>query len=153
MTNLPSLYKTLDGDSSAPATNLPSIKQLAPAARALHIFPEFLFPPSEINGILYSLQIGATSNNALNYGTPAPATILVIQIAPLPIPHLIPSAPAFIKLRAPSPEAILPATTSVLGNYSLSLWTVSTAIKLCPLAISMTKTSHPTSIRAFALSK
>jgi hypothetical protein len=71
------------------------------------MFPEFLFPPSEINGILNYLQTGATSNKALNYGTPAPATILVMQIAPLPIPHLIPSAPALIKFRAPSPVAIL----------------------------------------------
>jgi len=92
------------------------------------MFPEFLFPPSEINGIPYSLQTGATSNKALNYGTPDPATILVIQIAPLPIPHLIPSAPAFIKFNAPSPVAILPATRSVFGNYSLRILTASIAI-------------------------
>ncbi len=38
-----------------------------------------------------------------NYGTPAPLTILVIQIDPLPIPHLIPSAPASINFNAPGP--------------------------------------------------
>lgn len=78
--------------------------------------------------MLYYLQIGATSNNALNYGTPAPATILVIHIPPLPIPHLIPSAPAYIKFKAPSPDATLPATISVFGNYSLSYLTASIAI-------------------------
>lgn len=62
----------------------------APAAKALHIWPEFRIPPSAFNGTPYYLQIGATSNNALNCGTPAPATTLVIQIEPLPIPHLIP---------------------------------------------------------------
>jgi hypothetical protein len=66
-----------------------------------------LFPPSEIKGIPHSLHTGAQSKTALNYGIPAPATILVIQIAPLPIPTLIPSAPALIKLRAPSPVATL----------------------------------------------
>lgn len=99
--------------------------QDAPAARALHIFPLHLFPPSEIKGILYYLQIGATSNRALNYGTPAPATTLVMQIDPLPIPHLIPSAPALIRLRAPSPVAILPATTSVSGYAVFNFLTVS----------------------------
>jgi len=107
------LYIILLGDSSQPPTNLPNITQSAPDANALHILPLYLFPPSEIKGTLYYLQIGATLNSAPNYGTPAPATILVIQILPFPIPHLNPSAPASINLFAPSPVAILPATTSV----------------------------------------
>lgn len=69
--------------------------------------------------------MGATLNKADNYGTPAPAIILVMQILPLPIPHLKPSAPASINLLAPSPVAILPATTSVFGNLCLSSLTVS----------------------------
>jgi len=103
---------TLDGPSSHPATSLPSIIQSAPTARALHILPLFLLPPSDMSGILYSLQIGATSMRAVNYGTPHPLTILVVQMDPFPIPHLIPSAPALMSLSAPFPEAIDPATIS-----------------------------------------
>lgn len=76
------------------------------------MLPEFLLPPSDISGISYSLHIGAHDNNADNYGTPEPDTILVIHIEPLPIPHLILSAPASINLLAPSPVATLPATIS-----------------------------------------
>jgi len=98
--------------------------QSAPTAKALHIFPLFLLPPSDINGISNSLQTGATSIKALNYGTPQPDTTLVIQIDPLPIPHLIPSAPAYINLLAPSPVAIEPAiisTETSFFNYSIVL--------------------------------
>ena len=49
---------------------------------------------------------------AVNYGTPHPLTILVVQMDPFPMPHLMPSAPALMSLRAPSPEAMDPATTS-----------------------------------------
>ena len=82
--------------------------QSAPAPKALHIFPEFLFPPSEIRGMLYFLQTGATERRADSWGTPAPATTLVMQIAPFPIPHRMPSAPASINFSAPSPVAIEP---------------------------------------------
>jgi hypothetical protein len=41
--------------------------QSAPTANALHIFPEFLFPPSEIKGTLYYLHTGATSIKAESY--------------------------------------------------------------------------------------
>lgn len=58
---------TLEGDSSQPPTSLPSITQSAPIAKALHILPEFLFPPSEMSGTPYCLQIGATSQSAENY--------------------------------------------------------------------------------------
>jgi len=57
--------------------------------------------------------MGATSKSAENWGTPDPATILVIQIDPLPIPHLIPSAPTLIRSNAPCPVATDPATISV----------------------------------------
>ena len=49
--NLPSLLKAIPGLSSHPATSLPTIIELAPIPKALHIFPEFLFPPSEHNGM------------------------------------------------------------------------------------------------------
>lgn len=149
---LPSLYISFDGLSSHPATNLPNITQSAPAANALHIFPLFLFPPSDINGTSYFLQIGATSNNALNYGTPHPLTTRVMQIDPLPIPHLIPSAPALINASAPSPVAIDPATTSISGNSYLSFCTALIARLECPLATSNTSTSHPAWANSIALS-
>jgi hypothetical protein len=80
-----------------------------------------LFPPSEIKGTSYSLQIGTVSIKALSCGTPLPATILVIQILPFPIPHLIPSAPALINCSAPYPVAIDPATIYAVGYVSLSV--------------------------------
>ena len=114
--------------------------QSAPTAKALHIFPLFLFPPSDINGIWYSLQTGATSIKAVNYGTPQPDTTLVIQIDPFPIPHLMPSAPAYINLFAPSPLAIDPAITST-DNSFFNYSTVRIAKSECPLATSNIITS------------
>jgi hypothetical protein len=108
--------KAKPGDSSLPATRRPTIIEFAPIANALHIFPEFLLPPSEHKGTPYYKHIGEVSINAENWGTPHPETTLVIQILPLPIPHLIPSAPLLIRFSAPSPEAIDPATTSNVGN-------------------------------------
>jgi hypothetical protein len=118
--NFPSLFKASPGDYSQPATNLATMIESAPIAKALHIFPEFLLPPSEHKGTPYSLQTGTVSIKADNCGTPLPATILVIQILPLPIPHLIPSAPLLIKFSAPYPLATEPETTSIVGNFSFS---------------------------------
>ena len=125
----------------------------------MHIFPEFLFPPSEINGIPYFLQTGATSNNALNWGIPEPATTRVIQIDPLPIPQRIPSAPALINNSAASPVATLPykkiiffynkfftATISIFGKRCLRVLTASIQSFEWPFATSTTKTSTPASI-------
>ena len=98
---MPSLYIPYEGDSSQPPTSLPSITQSAPTANALHILPEFLFPPSDIKGMLFLWQMGATSINAENWGAPDPATTLVVHMDPFPIPHLIPSAPTAIKFSAP----------------------------------------------------
>ena len=49
---------------------------------------------------------------AENWGKPTPATILVVQIEPGPIPTLIPSAPALIKNFAASAVAIFPTMIS-----------------------------------------
>lgn len=145
---------TLDGPSSHPATKRPNIIQSAPTASALHIFPLFLFPPSLINGHLYYLQIGATSISAVNYGTPHPLTTLVIQIDPLPIPHLIPSAPALINFNAPSPVATDPATisTPVSSNASFNFSKPLRATLEWPFAISKTRTSTPALASFSALS-
>ena len=50
---------------------------------------------------------------AVNWGTPTPATILVVQMEPGPIPTFIASAPSLIKSFAASGVAIFPTT---MGN-------------------------------------
>ena len=49
-TYFPSLLNGNPGLYLHPAISLPTIIQSAPTAKALHIFPEFLLPPSEHNG-------------------------------------------------------------------------------------------------------
>ena len=71
-----------------------------------------------------------------------------MQMLPFPIPHLNPSAPASINFKAPSPDAMLPATTSVLGNLVFNSLTVSMHNLECPFATSTTKTSTPAYIKA-----
>ena len=68
-------------------------------------------PPSAISGILNFLEIFAHSYIADNCGTPTPATILVVQMDPGPIPTLIASAPFFIRDSAASAVAMFPAIT------------------------------------------
>ena len=55
--------------------------------------------------------------SAESCGIPLPATTLVIQMLPFPIPHLIPSAPLLMRFSAPSPVAIDPETISIVGNF------------------------------------
>ena len=57
----------------------------------------------------------ATLRIADNCGKPTPATTLVVQIEPGPIPTFTPSAPASTKYLAASPVAIFPTITSTLG--------------------------------------
>ena len=74
---------------------------------------------------------------------PLPATTLVIQILPFPMPHLIPSAPLLIKFSAPYPVAIEPETMSIEGKASLSYSVAFIANFEWPLATSTTRTSQP----------
>ena len=74
----------------------PNITVLAPPAKAFTISPEYLIPPSAIKGILCLFVTSATSITAVNWGTPIPATTLVVQIEPGPIPTFTASAPASI---------------------------------------------------------
>ena len=53
--------------------------------------------------------------NSMKLRTPTPATILVVQIDPGPIPTFNESAPALIKSIAASAVAILPTTTGKFG--------------------------------------
>src|SRR3989338_495394 len=90
------LKKVKAGDSSQPAKRDPIITVEAPAAKALTISPEFLIPPSATIGTSYFFATAAHSEIAVNWGTPAPATILVMHKAPGPIPTLMASAPLLI---------------------------------------------------------
>ena len=92
-----------------PANKDPIITASAPADNALAISPEYLIPPSEIIFVLLFLTPFFTSIIALNCGTPIPATNLVVQIDPGPIPTLTISTPSFIKNFAASAVAMFPA--------------------------------------------
>src|ERR1019366_7461945 len=70
------------GLSSVPANSEPIITQLAPAAMALVMSPEYLTPPSAMIGVLESRAARAASAMAVICGTPAPVTMRVVQIDP-----------------------------------------------------------------------
>ena len=90
---------------------------------------------------------------AVSWGTPTPATILVVQIDPGPTPTLTASAPASIRAFVPSAVATLPAMTWRSGNLDFILSKVSITFLECPWAVSMTIRSTPASTRAATLSK
>ena len=87
------------------------MQTLPPAAIALTISPEYLIPPSAITGIPYFLASAYASITAVTCGTPIPATTLVVQIEPGPIPTLTASTPASQRALAAAPVAMLPAIT------------------------------------------
>ena len=89
------------------------------------ISPENFIPPSDIIGILNFFATLYVSEIACNCGTPTPATILVVQIDPGPIPTFNESAPALIKSFAASAVAILPTITGTEGNCFLTFFKVS----------------------------
>src|SRR5881409_835564 len=115
----------------------------APAAIALVTSPEYLIPPSEMIGTSALAAAAAHSATAVNCGTPAPATIRVVQMEPGPTPTLIASAPASIRSRTASCVATLPATTSTSGKRPFNARTVSSTAWLWPCAVSTTTTSAP----------
>ena len=96
-----------------PANNDPIITASAPAANAFARSPEYLIPPSEIIFTLLFLTPFLTASIALNCGTPIPATSLVVQIDPGPIPTLRISTPNFIKNLAASAVATFPAHKAI----------------------------------------
>src|SRR5438270_10178467 len=85
---------TSPGASSVPAKSDPIITVCAPAARALTISPEYLIPPSEIQGIPDLAAARTQLSMAVICGTPTPATTRVVQIDPGPMPTFTASAPA-----------------------------------------------------------
>ena len=74
---------------------------------------KYLIPPSEIIFTFLFLSPFLTDKIALNLGTPIPATKLVVQIDPGPIPTLIILKPNLIKNFAASGVAILPAHKAI----------------------------------------
>ena len=109
LNNLPPLLITFPGASSVPANNEPIITASAPAARAFAISPENFIPPSAIMLTFLLLTPFLTLRIALSCGTPIPATNLVVQIEPGPIPTFIISTPNLIKNFAASSVATFPA--------------------------------------------
>ena len=74
----------------------------------------------------------ATSSTAENCGNPTPATTRVVQIDPGPIPTLTASAPASTRYFAASGVAILPTTTSRVGNRFFTSCNTRTTPFVCP---------------------
>ena len=111
----------------------------------------YLIPPSAITGTLLFILL-QISNIAENWGYPTPATILVVQIDPGPIPTLIASAPALIKNFAASTVAMFPTIISTFLYIFLRSFRSSTTLFVWPWAVSITIASTPEFIKASALS-
>ena len=90
---------------------------------------------------------------AVSCGTPTPATMRVVQIEPGPMPTLMASAPASISALAPSPVAMLPATTCTSFDSRLMRVTASSTAREWPCAVSTTTRSTPASISRSVRSK
>ena len=135
-----------------PARSPPIITLLAPAAIALVMSPEYLIPPSAISGIRERSATLEHSFSAVSCGTPAPATILVVQIEPGPTPTLTALTPAAIRSFVASAVATLPAIMSISLKCFLRFLTVSITAFECPWAVSTTRTSTPALERAYARS-
>ena len=146
------LYKiSSPGASSVPANIPPSITQSAPAAIAFTTSPDNLIPPSAITPIPFSWQTSATCITAEIWGTPTPATTLVVQIEPGPTPTFTAFTPASIKSRAASGVTIFPPIISKSGNASLISLILSITPLECPCAESTAIISTPASTNAFTL--
>src|ERR1035441_5464149 len=129
------------GLSSTPAKSEPIITELAPAAMALVISPEYLMPPSAMTGIPCSRAARAASAMAVICGMPAPVTMRVVQLDPGPMPTLMASAPASISASAPSYVATLPARRPTVGNALFTSRIASSTREEWPCAESMASTS------------
>ena len=86
-------------------------------------------------------------------GTPTPATILVVQIEPGPIPTLIISTPELYNFFAASPVAILPTQIGIFLIIFFIFDKVLKTFLLCPCAVSITIKSTPLKISDLTLSK
>ena len=131
----------------------PIIIASAPAAKAFAISPENFIPPSEIILTFFLLSAFLTSIIAEIWGTPIPATILVVQIEPGPIPTFMISAPELYNFFAASPVAIFPTQIGILLAVFFNFDKVFKTFLLWPCAVSITIKSTPLSISDFALFK
>ena len=75
----------------------------------------------------------------------------MVQIDPGPIPTLTPSAPALTRYFAASGVAMLPTTTSRVGNRFFTCFKTSTTPLVCPWAVSIITASTCASTKASAL--
>ena len=94
----------------------------APADNAFDISPENLIPPSATSIIFFLPKPFFAANIALNWGTPIPATSLVLQIDPGPIPTLTASTPSLDKNLAASAVAIFPAHRVVFFDFNFLIF-------------------------------
>src|SRR3954468_24238429 len=134
---------TSPGASSVPANSDPIITVCAPAAIAFTALPEYLIPPSEMQGTPKRDAARTHASTALICGTPTPATTRVVQMLPGPIPTLTASTPASQSAAAPSPVATLPATSSMSLKFLRSERTASTTPFAWPCAVSTQMMSQP----------
>ena len=77
-----------------------------------------------------------------------PATTLVVQMEPGPMPTLTASAPLSIRSRVASAVATLPAMTCRSGYFSFIIFRQFSTLAECPWALSSTTTSTFASTRA-----
>src|SRR3954465_13060832 len=134
---------TSPGASSAPAKSDPIITVCAPAASALTMSPEYLIPPSEMQGTPCRDAARTQLSTAVICGTPTPATTRVVQIEPGPMPTFTASAPASHSAEAASPVQMLPPMTCAVGKFFLAQLTRSSTPCEWPCAVSTTITSTP----------
>src|SRR3954467_8010967 len=134
---------TSPGASSVPANSDPIITVCAPAAIAFTASPEYLMPPSEMQGTPKREAARAQTSTAVICGTPTPATTRVVQMLPGPMPTFTASTPASQSAAAPSPVATLPATSSMSLKLLRSARTASMTDLECPCAVSTQMTSQP----------
>ncbi len=124
----------------------------APAAIALVTSPGVLDAAVGNDGRLAGTAAAAQSMMAVNWGTPTPATIRVVQMEPGPMPTLTADAPAAMSASVASAVATFPAMMSNRGYFFVSFRTVVTTMSECPWAVSTAMRSTPALTRASARS-
>src|SRR5438552_1963581 len=115
--------------------------QLAPAAMALVISPEYLMPPSAMIGTPVPFAAREASMMAVSWGTPAPVTTRVVQMEPGPMPTLRPSTPSAMRSFAPSYVATLPAMICISGRRWRIALMASMTFAVWPWAVSIGENS------------
>mmetsp|Transcript_8241 Transcript_8241/g.28914 ORF Transcript_8241/g.28914 Transcript_8241/m.28914 type:complete len:296 (-) Transcript_8241:284-1171(-) len=133
---------------------LPIMAQLAPSASAFVMWPLFWMPPSAMMGTPSSAAARAVLYTAVACPRPTAHTSCVVQMDPLPMPTLRPSAPAWHSRAACAPVTTLPAMTSRPACVRLRCLIMSSWYTESPWELSRTTASTPslTSIATRSLS-